>query len=30
MGNYKKYSDEFKQEVLAMVAVGEQCLLESG
>lgn len=24
MGNYKKYSDEFKQEVLAMVAAGER------
>lgn len=24
MGNYKKYSDEFKQEVLAIVAVGER------
>ncbi|MBA3873213.1 MAG: transposase [Anaerolineae bacterium] len=24
MGNYKKYSDEFKQEVLAMVATGER------
>ncbi len=23
MGNYKKYSDEFKQEVLGMVAVGD-------
>jgi transposase len=24
MGNYKKYSDEFKQEVLGMVAAGER------
>ena len=24
MGNYKKYSNEFKQEVLAMVAVGKR------
>jgi transposase len=24
MGNYKKYNAEFKQEVLAMVAVGER------
>ena len=24
MGNYKKYSNEFKQEVLAMVAAGER------
>ena len=24
MGNYKKYSDEFKREVLGMVAAGER------
>ena len=26
MGNYKKYNDEFKQEVLAMVAAGERSI----
>lgn len=26
MGNYKKYSDDFKQEVLAMVVSGERSI----